>query len=249
MDNQILGRILRPSNSKTLIPGSTPVISFGDFTTASLASLSINPSSREFLQGSQLIKQPMKRLVDKEVLGLPLLDPLRENHAEAIWEGCRNYFSPRGNPLDWFDDLNEILGHVNRRYDDRDTCHIDLVQSATFPAWRGLDTVEKQCLLAEDYDFFKFQTSMPNLEVLLVNGRQVFEQLKITPGFDVNIVDLLYFDVLDKKVPTSLFRGTGPNGKLVLGWTGTLKSLHITNVVRKDLYGKLGNWVKNEIGG
>ena len=248
IDNQIVERIIKLPTSPTVIRGTTPVISFGDFTSSSLATLSINPSSREFLQGSKLIKTGKKRLVDKESLGIGLGEPLREEHAEAIWQGCRNYFGAHANPLDWFDDLNEVLSHISRKYDDRDTCHVDLVQSATFPAWRGLTQKDQQHLIDEDFDFFKYQTSMPNLEVLLVNGRQVLEQLKITPGFNVETVDVMFFDVADKKVPTSLFKGTGPNGKLVLGWTGTLKSLHISAPVRADLYSRLGEWLKQEIG-
>jgi hypothetical protein len=62
MDKQIRDRISRPTDTKGVIPGSTPVISFGDFTKASVVSLSINPSSKEFLKGKGLLPPNEKRL-------------------------------------------------------------------------------------------------------------------------------------------------------------------------------------------
>lgn len=248
IENQILQRIIKVPSSSAVILGSTPVISFGDFTTSSFATLSINPSSREFLQGSKLISAPKKRLVDKESLNINLNALIREEHAEAIWQGCRNYFEPSSNPLDWFDELNKVLVHIDRKFDSRNTCHIDLVQSATFPAWGKLTQAETQKLLEEDFDFFKYQISLPNLQTILINGGKVFDQLKVTPGFEVEVVGHILFESGSKLVKNRLVKGKGPFGKTVIGWTFPLKSLHVSNPVRKDHYQKLGQWLLNELG-
>jgi len=248
IDKQILERIIKAPSTSAVIPGSTPVISFGDFTTSSFTTLSINPSSREFLQRSKLIPASKKRLVDKESLKIELDAPVQQEHAEAIWEGCRNYFEPTSNPLDWFDELNKVLVYIDRKYDSLNTCHIDLVQSATFPAWGKLTQVETQHLLDDDFDFFKYQISMPNLQTILINGGKVFDQIKITPGFKVDVVGYIHFESGSKLVKNRLVKGTGPFGKTVIGWTFPLKSLHVSNPVRKEHYEKLGQWLKNEVG-
>ena len=56
--------------------GSTPVVSFGDFTKAKVATIGINPSSAEFMGKSAsatlngLLPEGKKRLADAETLGL-----------------------------------------------------------------------------------------------------------------------------------------------------------------------------------
>lgn len=247
MDLRIRERILRAPLSSSVVPGSTPVISFGDFTAASLATVSINPSSREFLQGKRLLPTGQKRLVDKESLGISLDAPIENHHAEKVWEGCRKYFSPEGNPLDWFSSLNQVLSHVGRKFDLNNTCHIDLVQSATFPAWGQLSANEQKNFLDADYEFFSYQVSMPNLKYLLVNGRKVYEQLRATKGFTFDTEVPLPVTVGGKIINTSLFKGVGPYNKQVLGWTGTLKSLRISNEVRSELYLTLGDWLRKEL--
>jgi hypothetical protein len=104
MHSEVLKRILQPEPKQFLVPGSTPVISFGDFTTANLLTLSINPSSNEFRTGSRLLPVEKKRLVDKELLGITNEEPIREFHAERIWDGCRDYSMAVALPelLDWW---------------------------------------------------------------------------------------------------------------------------------------------------
>jgi hypothetical protein len=174
MDNQLLQRIRRPSSIPGVIPGSTPVVSFGDFTNARIVTLSINPSSKEFLKGKKLLPMGEKRLVDREVLGISPQQDISESDAEKVWEGCKNYFNEEANPYSWFNDLEVILNHANHSYFNGSASHIDLVQSATFPAWASLSPNTKEELLKEDYQFFKYQTAVSSIGTILINGRQWF---------------------------------------------------------------------------
>ena len=240
MDEQIRDRILRPTQIKCVIPGSTPVISFGDFTNARIASLSINPSSKEFLKGKDLLPLNQKRLVDRDVLGISAQDKISEAHVNKVWEGCCGYFSPDRNPYSWFDDLESILNYSHFSYFNGTASHIDLVQSATFPAWASLTPEIKRELLDADYEFFKYQTALPSLEAILINGRQVFDVAIRTRGFELKVVDQIFLKSGNRRIPTSVFTGVGPNNKRVFGWTGTLKSLRIDGNERASLYANLG---------
>ena len=241
MDKEVLDRIKRVSNAPNVISGSTPVISFGDFTQSSVVTLSINPSSKEFLKGSDLIPLGKKRLVDFEILGKSHDEKITDNDADRIWKGCKDYFLPTSNPYQWFDDLESILKMSDISYKSGTASHLDLVQSATFPAWRALPLNVQRQLLKEDYEFFKYQVSYPRISAILINGRQVFEVAKMTPGFNLEIKERIEIKSGERTIPTHIFRGVGPNNKLVFGWTGTLKSLQISADERSSLYSKLAD--------
>lgn len=240
MDKELLARILRAPRLPQVIPGSTPVVSFGDFTTSEIVSLSINPSSKEFLKGKDLLPFGQKRLVDFEVLKKNFQDAITEVDAEQIWEGCANYFAPDRNPYAWFDDLELILSFAGFSYRSGSASHLDLVQSATFPAWGVLPLQAQKQFLKEDYDFFRYQVSHPKINAILINGRQVYEVAKVTPGFNLQVEEKIVLKSGNRVIPTSIFTGLGPNNKKVFGWTGTLKSLRISSEERADLYEKLG---------
>lgn len=71
MDKQTLERILRPAPAGLgVVPGTTPVVSFGDISRARIATISINPSHREFVDNKGALLAPEnKRLIDRESLG------------------------------------------------------------------------------------------------------------------------------------------------------------------------------------
>ena len=52
-----------------VVPGSTPVVAFGDPFVATVATLGINPSLREFLNGGQFLDGPSRRLATLRSLG------------------------------------------------------------------------------------------------------------------------------------------------------------------------------------
>ena len=243
MESEILNRILQPEPKKFLVPGSTPVISFGDFLTSDLLTLSINPSSKEFLSGSKLLSFGQKRLVDKEWLGIKNEDPIQELHAESIWLGCKNYFNKEGKPYEWFDDLDIVLNSIGRSYRDGRAAHVDLVQWATFPAWASIPRPVQMEMIKEDLEFLKFQIRQPNVEQIVINGREVFNVVRRIPDFQIEIVGEFKYQSGNKFKTNSLFLGSGPQNKRIIGWTSTLRALKVSNEERRRIYEKLGTWI------
>jgi hypothetical protein len=231
LENEI-ARIVRKSATPELaVPGSTVVTSFGDPSKAEIATLGINPSSKEFLRNSsQLYAGGKKRLVDFETLGLEFTASLSETHAEQILEGCLSYFSADSNPyMAWFGQLeNLILNPLGFSYLNGSAVHLDLIQTATFPVWSNLTDSERKSLLDEDLEFLKFQLNAYPLKTILVNGRSAINQVNETGLIELEQVDEIVIDSNDKVSKSAIFKGELPNGSSVFGWTFNLQSMKAT---------------------
>ena len=72
-EEEVLVRVMQPfPEGVPIVPFSTPVISFGQPHGVRVATLGINPSSREFLDSkSVLFTDDKKRLIDRADLGRP----------------------------------------------------------------------------------------------------------------------------------------------------------------------------------
>lgn len=242
MNNRILERILRPEESCFIVPGSTPVISFGDFTEAKTLTVSINPSSLEFSTKGKLLPPKEKRLIDKESLNLGLSTPLQEEHADLIWNGCKNYF--KGNPYLWFQSLETLLSSIDLSFYNGKSAHVDLVQWATFPAWNQIPIAVQRDFIANDLDFLKYQVSMPNVEQLLVNGLEVVNAINGLEGFELVAKSEIKYMSGERRGTCQLLVGTGPDNKKIIGWTSTIKSLRVSNEERARIYKEIGNWIE-----
>jgi len=163
-----------------IVLGSTPVTSFGNPHTSRVATLGINPSSREFLDAAgQLLREDEKRLVDFQTLGKTDLSSLTQSQAEKVISGCHNYFKTGNHYPNWFNAMEEFaLAPMGATYfgDLADACHLDLVQWATDPVWDQIpDPAIKEELLKSDQDFLLHQLTHYKFERLLLNGRTVIE--------------------------------------------------------------------------
>jgi hypothetical protein len=125
--------ILRvPPVPQLIVPGSTPVISFGNALVAEVATLGINPSHREFLTDQippALLEDPERRLATLASLGAGNSNDLSVEQALTLLSDWWNYF--HRNPYEWFNHLNELMrqglgNEVN--YYNGVACHLDLVQ-------------------------------------------------------------------------------------------------------------------------
>lgn len=246
MLDYVAKRILQEEPRQYLTLGSTAVPSFGDFTKSNIATLSINPSSKEFVSGKNILPTGKKRLVDKESLGLENSEKLKAEHADSVWNGCVSYFQT-GNSYEWFNDLQLVLDSIGASYKSGTACHIDLVQWATSPAWKELPSTFKSEFIEKDREFFHRQTDSKNLELLIINGRQVFEVASRLPDFEFKFVEPLTYKYKGKTTNNFRFVGSGPNGKRILGWTGTLRNMRTSMNVREDHCREIGNWVKESI--
>jgi hypothetical protein len=171
-----------PDARSCVVSGSTPVVAFGDPVAATVATLGINPSSREFLDDSGgLLTGSRRRLATLTSLGVERHEDLNHHHGEIIVEACASYFERRPYRR-WFDPLDRLLrGALGVSYYDRTACHLDLVQWATDPLWSRLAAGIRSALLRQDAAFLRRQLGQPDLGVVIVNGRAVMEQVELPP--------------------------------------------------------------------
>src|ERR1700751_4531155 len=94
-----------------VVTGSTPVVAFGDPLTATVATLGINPSWREFLaDDGTLLHGRARRLSTLLSLSADSTASLRPDQVRTVIAECAAYFRPNRNPYRrWFDPLDNIL--------------------------------------------------------------------------------------------------------------------------------------------
>jgi hypothetical protein len=167
----VSSRIRRPAPAGcSIVEGSTPVISFGDFTSARVATLGLNPSSAEFWDKDQrLLAGDQRRLSTFESLNVHGLASVPQEKVEEVYRDCANYF--RKQPYwRWFRPLDDFNKQFGASYKDGSASHLDLVQWATWPKWAALDAKVRRKMLDDDALFLRQQLTNEKIEVLLING-------------------------------------------------------------------------------
>jgi hypothetical protein len=218
-----------------VIPKTTPVISFGDFTSAKIATLGINPSAKEFMSGGKLLVGENKRLSDEE---------FGTYNPTDIWFKCKYYF--RGNPYwTWFQHLEDLLLQVGASY-LKNACHLDLSPWATQPRFGLLDDQQQKTLLSNDRDFLNWQIVESPIRTVLFNGATVHKTIQASQNYYLQKVGEIEYSSGGKLMTSDLINGDGPRGESIFGWTVNLQSLQATVDERQDVMAKLAGWLKNE---
>jgi hypothetical protein len=206
----------RPPDSLPIVPGSTPVVAFGDVRNATVATLGWNPSKLEFLDrdGNELTGQH-RRLETLSSLNQADLSLAPIEAVNAVFNGCNHYFQQRPYRR-WFDRLEKILSPLGKSYYNVTACHLDFVQWATDPVWRDLERPVKEHLLEADLAFLRQQIIQERIELLLLNGS----------GIAKTCVKLLGVELTESASPAGgrLFDGHTPQGVRVIGWSQNLQS-------------------------
>ena len=240
--------------------GSTPVVSFGDFTKAKVATVGINPSSLEFMDKSgsatsnHLLPEGKKRLADAETLGLISDDPLDDDTAEyvmgssgarEIWEKCRDYFINPNPYWSWFSDLESVLTGLSVSYKDSTACHLDISPWATDPVFRDLTQEQRERLLLGESDFLEWQIAKSNIEIVVFNGAQVYESLNSLDGFRLQNLGEITYQSGDQKRTSQLYNGSGPGSSRVCGWSLNLQELRVSKEEKTRIMGELTSWLSD----
>lgn len=234
---------MSPPRDCDVVRGSTPIVSFGDFTKAKVATIGINPSSKEFMDTSasgttnELLPEGKKRLVDLESLGILSTDPFDDDTAEyvlgpsgakEIWEGCRDYFKGPNAYWSWFSDLEAVLSGASVSYKDSSACHLDISPWATDPVFRNLTKSQQNSLLLAESDFLEWQISKSNIELVVINGATVYESLKTLPAFYLQEFGEIKYMSGDREMTSEFISGHGPGNSRVCGWTLNLQELRVS---------------------
>ncbi|HXF50611.1 MAG TPA: hypothetical protein VNM43_02880 [Dehalococcoidia bacterium] len=202
------------------MPGSTPVVAFGDPLAAEVATLGINPSVREFMERGSLLTGKMRRLATLESLGATSLDRLSDDEVRTVLRECATYFQRRPYRR-WFNPLEELLrAGAAASYYDGSACHLDLVQWATDPTWGRIpDAHVRRALLDDGVPHLRAQLARSNVRLILLNGRQVIDQVLANGLADLQEVASLPMG----NGACRLYRGIG-GGLQWLGWSTNLQS-------------------------
>ena len=152
-----------PLSDCGVVPDTPPIISFGNFQAARIASVGINPSHREFSHG--YVKCGFGGLADAPA------SVLRE-----ILEDQYSYFQRPAYP--WFKRIGMMVEACGGSYADGSAASLDIVQWATKPVWGKLNMAQKRRLLNSDVPFLGEQLRNESIEILLVNGRAVMDVLQ-----------------------------------------------------------------------
>ena len=236
--NYIAARVRTPyPDHSCVIRGSTPVISFGDYGTASVATLSINPSKREFLGKDGWLPEGKRRLETLASLELEDLPSASDAQVEAIVDGCRTYFRRGGNAYNWFTPLNKLLEQgLDRSYAEGSAVHLDLVQWATDPVWRQVDDSVRQSLIEADRRFLLEQLMRENIELVVMNGRAVLDQVEAMGVVLTRVVPLV--GARNKaEIVFGRFEGTA-----YFGWNQHIQNCAFTVAQASQVTELLGGW-------
>jgi hypothetical protein len=173
--------------SQSILEWGCPVPYFGEIGLATVATVGINPSDREFVDsyGRQLDGRD-RRFPTRQHLGLDRWSMASSQHVRAIVKACSSYFST--NPYTrWFDVLEEIVGACGVSfYPYRlGACHVDLVPFATPVKWSELPSVTQRHLLSANASAVASVIRDSDLMTLILNGRSVVRQFQALSGVDL----------------------------------------------------------------
>jgi hypothetical protein len=163
------------------VPESTPVVAFGDPQRATVATLGINPSHREFTENGRLLSGEDRRLATLESLSADRLDQLTDTQVARVVADCAGYFHRRPYRR-WFDPLDRLLQASTRcSYYEGTACHLDVVLWATDPTWAHIAAPDvRRALLDDGVPHLRAQLDQDNIRLVLLNGRQVLNQVRAT---------------------------------------------------------------------
>ena len=217
-------RIRRPVPlGLSVLPGSLPVASFGDPDTASIATLSLNPSWLEFqTQSGEWLLCGQRRLASLVSLGVKDPRNLGDDQVAQVVAESHAYFRGPNWYRAWFHWLESLLHHSDAgSYLDGSACHLDLVQWATKPAQGDLPVGVWERLVELDRDFLRWQLRNCNVELVLLNGASVVREVRragLASGFEE---DVLTYGTSGPDGKVRVFRVVA-EGVLFLGWNRPL---------------------------
>jgi hypothetical protein len=223
----------------SIVEHSLPIVSFGDAFTAKVATISLNPSWKEFRSDKQeWLEGSARRVHSLHSLGVQTADQLTDELIEKAYDSNAHYFDKtRGaNPyMTWFSQLNAVLKPcLGADYTNGTACHLDLVQWATYPAQGQLPRATWDALVAADSEFLRWQMKSTSANVFVMNGAGAINELQrvgIVPGLEVITVPFQNSLGHDKAFKIMTGRDSG---KIYIGWNQTI-SFGIPGQVREPL--------------
>lgn len=239
LKNDILNYLTQPlPKCDCIVPQSIPVVFFGNIEKARVATLSINPSLSEFLDGNKLLlNQYSKRFCDREELGVADSDILTPGQSQQIYDSLMNYFHK--NPYaGWFNRLESFVTDIFRTsfYDDT-MVHLDIYPWATNPVWGQLRPGTRNILLKQ-YDLFAqiILASERMFDYVYINGRTV--QNTVQKVFGIKFTTIKNINQVNTSGTDScweVFYAVLPNNCILVGTSANVPGSPITYETIADI--------------
>jgi len=162
---------------ESILEGTTPVPFFGDYQNASVVTLSLNPSSDEFLsQERRLVHLRDLKLSENFYKDGNRLDETLL--ARRIFDGLENYFEQETWYKDWFEKPEKALNiglnasyrsEIVQKLGGLKACHTDLSPWAT-KSWRRLNSLTKNSMIHENGNFLSWFLSLDHFKQIVILG-------------------------------------------------------------------------------
>ena len=167
-----------------VIPWSCPVPSFGDPALSVVGTLGLNPSNREFVDGTgNELDGALRRFHTLRSLGLSQWSDATARHLQLIIDSCCKYFSR--NPYDgWFRKLDHLISGTKASYyhPSLAACHLDLIPYATSCKWTELTPKQRSLLVSVSGDTLGPILRDFKIRLLILNGNSVVDQFQSMAG-------------------------------------------------------------------
>ena len=200
-----------------VIEWSSPVPSFGDISTARVATVGLNPSNREFVDHTgQELEGEFRRFHTLSSLGLPSWMDADARHLRLILASCQEYFAR--NPYDtWFKRLDAVLSGADVSFygSTSNACHLDLIPFATMRKWTELSVRQRLLLLSVAEDTLGLLLRDSPIRVIVLNGRSVVDHFQSVAGLKLS----------HEQIPGSTLPRASRPDVGGYGFRGTLRSL------------------------
>jgi len=246
MEDLLLQRIMKaPPIREYITPESTPVVAFGNPLTAKVATIGINPSSREFLDAKgQLLSEANRRLADFRYLGIKSHSEIDETVAKKILEESNSYFKRDDSVYQWFAPLQKyVLEPAKASFRDSTATHLDLVQWSTDPVWGSIDDSNaRNALIKDDIRFLEELLRSSSYQIVFMNGATVVKTLQ---KFGLVELEQDGWTPLGKGTKKSaLWKGRiVGSGATCLGWSLNLQHYQTTEANKEAL----NSWISTSI--
>jgi hypothetical protein len=207
---QVLDRFrqrLRTPAPRCAVPGSLPVLYFGDIEAAAnggIATIGINPSDQEYVgpDGRELMG-PARRLETLRSLGVEgrarrrQRESLSDQQCDRAMETMRTYFHDGRPVYSWFRALARVVDgwggegeSGGASFSAGTAVHLNLVLEATAPRWSQLLAQHPRAardLLDRDLQFLRFQLESLPFRAILCTSRLVLS--RVTSFLDAQVVE------------------------------------------------------------
>ena len=196
-----------------VMQAAAPIAFFGDITNATLATIALNPSDKEFGPNS---KGPFvyyttfnRRVHHMGSLGLANWSLAGSTQVTNIYDDCIGYFGRRPY-MQWFSVLERLLVKAGYSYSKpyhKVACSLDLVPFATQPTWNGLSNSEKEYLYRLSKPILQNILLKSKIETIFLNGQQTVDQFNIYFGTALNSSEIPYLSTKGKPRTLKVYQG------------------------------------------